>query len=380
MKHSFRLVVFLFFALLICHYSLGAQGQPQPLPQPQPQPSPAVRWGPIIGLVTPDSAALSWATTLSLKCQLSVNGVTYSNVVSSGTYHTISMAQLKPGTAYTGKVILLSKKGKTESAPFTFKTPLPNQKTWSFLVYGDTRTNAGDNQRVITQILKTRPQPDFFLHTGDMTENGNQPLLWDTFFKVQQALMNIAPFMACRGNHEGNAFAYWGLFYNPLSSATEKHAYYSFRYNNAEFVILDPRDDMNKQKEFLDSVLARAQQDGIPYKFVMWHNPPFSSGTHGNNQLIIDSWVPLLEKYRVTCGFFGHDHLYEHSFKAGVHYFIVGGGGAPLYQPKRAQNPWSRKVLSALHCGQVQISASGVSIKIYGTNGTILDSIDIPGR
>jgi hypothetical protein len=31
--------------------------------------------------------------------------------------------------------------------------------------------------------------------------------------------------------------------------------------------------------------------------------------------------------------FMGHEHLYNHSRRDGVDYFITGGAGAPLYAP-----------------------------------------------
>ena len=41
--------------------------------------------------------------------------------------------------------------------------------------------------------------------------------------------------------------------------------------------------------------------------------------------------IPMFEKYKLTAGFFGHDHNYQHYLQNGIHYFITGGGGAPLY-------------------------------------------------
>jgi hypothetical protein len=56
--------------------------------------------------------------------------------------------------------------------------------------------------------------------------------------------------------------------------------------------------------------------------------------------------MPLLEKYKVTAGFFGHDHNYQHYLKNGVHYFIAGGGGAPLYDVDKPPEGITQKVLS----------------------------------
>jgi hypothetical protein len=54
--------------------------------------------------------------------------------------------------------------------------------------------------------------------------------------------------------------------------------------------------------------------------------------------------MPVFEKYKVTAGFFGHDHNYQHYLKNGVHYFTTGGGGAPLYDVDEPPEGITKKV------------------------------------
>ncbi len=338
--------------------------------------APAVRWGPVYGLITPETASIKWATTIPAACSVKIDGIGLVRQTPKGIYHSVSLTKLKPKSKYSFQISMTARQGQTKSGPHFFTTPQPS-KNWAFVVFGDTRTNLNDHKKVVNGIINYKDQFAFSLHTGDLTENGEETKLWDLFFSAEAPLLSRMPFLPCRGNHEGKSFAFFHLFYTPLSQPNEPHSWYSFRYNNAIFVILDPLDDMKKQATFLDEVLARAQLDGVKWKFVAFHNPPYSSGKHGNDQSIIETWVPILEKYRVTCGFFGHDHLYEHSLKSGVHYMISGGGGAPLYQQKQGQNPYSLKVVSTLHFAGVTISEKKVEIKVVAPDGSIVDTVEI---
>jgi acid phosphatase type 7 len=74
---------------------------------------------------------------------------------------------------------------------------------------------------------------------------------------------------------------------------------------------------------------------------VIWHRPLFSSGAHGNNPDMRDLWRTLYE-FNVDVVINGHDHSYERFAPQdpdgrfdparGIREFVVGTGGAPLYE------------------------------------------------
>lgn len=74
---------------------------------------------------------------------------------------------------------------------------------------------------------------------------------------------------------------------------------------------------------------------------VLWHRPLFSSGRNGNNPDMRDVWRTLYE-FNVDLVINGHDHTYERfapqdpdgrpDAVRGIREFIVGTGGAPLYE------------------------------------------------
>ncbi len=350
-----------------------------PLP-PADQINPQLRWGPVLGLVTPDSASIKWATTAPATCALELQSKTIASTNPQGVYHGVLLTDLKPDTAYTATISISSRTGIRKSPAFSFRTPPANLESFSFVAMGDTRTNHADHQRVVQSMLKNFPRPAFIINTGDLVENGQQTMMWDKFFDIERPIFERLPFIPAIGNHEKKAATFFGMFQTPMSSQNEFHAWHSFRYGNAVFVILDPLDAFPPQTEFLDRVLARAKADGVKWKFVVWHAPAFSSGSHGNNPQVIQAWVPLLEKYGVTCGFFGHDHLYEHSEKSGVVYLTLGGGGAPLYSVRKGQNPYSKLVKSVFHSAQITVSPDKVDVKVEDDKGGLVDSFSIPAR
>jgi len=122
-----------------------------------------------------------------------------------------------------------------------------------------------------------------------------------------------------------------------------KTPYYSFDWGNSHFAVLNS-DVGNaaisagaketfwaEQTSWLEEDLKKSQK--ATFRFVMAHHPPFTAVANRQDQNPkMAALTPMFEKYKVTAGFFGHDHNYQHYLKNGVHYVITGGGGAPLYK------------------------------------------------
>jgi len=49
-----------------------------------------------------------------------------------------------------------------------------------------------------------------------------------------------------------------------------------------------------------------------------------------------EALTPLFERYGVDIVFNGHHHNYQRSLVHGVTYIVTGGGGAPIYRIRRA--------------------------------------------
>jgi len=233
----------------------------------------------------------------------------------------------------------------------------------TFMVLGDTRTGHAAHRSVVEKMLELGPPP-FYLHTGDLVDFGSDISQWDTFLDIEHDLMQVSTLYPAMGNHEMNHQNYFDVLHPP-------GPWYSFDRGDAHFVCLQV-DGYGRytpgqpQYEWLVSDLAGTLK---PWKFVFFHIPPYSSGSHGSDLNVRQALCPLFEQYGVTIVFNGHDHDYERSVANGVTYIVTGGGGAPLYQ-KGHDNPASVYFANVHHFVQITLSDDtlyGVAIKSDGT-------------
>lgn len=354
-----------------------------------------LKWGPVLGLITPESANIKWATAEPGTCDVICNGQTVGHVKSSSLFHELFLEHLAPATSFEYFIQFTTDQGTSTFGPFSFKTPPLGTKDWSFLVYGDTRgnnqdpyasTNRADHEKVIKAMVRQSPSHAFCIHTGDLVDRGERHDNWDVFFQIVNPLLKEIPFFPIRGNHDISPDIFSNIFYAPLSEGSQRVNWYSFRYNNAQFVFLDTGWDgkndvsvnmakLKPQLSFLERVLEQADKDGIPWKFVTFHIPAITSGRYGCNDALLSSLVPICEKYQVTCCFSAHCHLYERSVKNGVIYVVSGGGGAPFQEPPGSKpNPYSVFGTQAHHFLSVNVSKENVNFTVYSPDGEIIDS------
>ncbi|WP_213803419.1 metallophosphoesterase [Granulicella sp. dw_53] len=91
-----------------------------------------------------------------------------------------------------------------------------------------------------------------------------------------------------------------------------------------------------------------------PFLVVIAHHPVFSNGPHGDHQVLIKEWEPLLQKHKVHLYLAGHDHDLQHlEFEGHPTSFVSSGaGGADLYTLKIAESargPYAQKVYGFSH-------------------------------
>ncbi|XP_047143110.1 tartrate-resistant acid phosphatase type 5 isoform X1 [Hydra vulgaris] len=70
------------------------------------------------------------------------------------------------------------------------------------------------------------------------------------------------------------------------------------------------------------------QKSTANFLIVGGHHPIYSAGSHGNSACLIEKVKPLLEKFKVTAYFSGHDHNLQHIKEdySPTHYFVSGSG------------------------------------------------------
>jgi acid phosphatase type 7 len=338
----------------------------------QSAPSEKVVGGPYVVNVGPRSATVMWVVQTG-EASLGTEPNKADKTAPVLRAQKTAFLGLKPGTIYYYQVF------PGEAGKGSFKTPSDGEGRFQFVVYGDTRTRHDVHRTVINGILKYA-SPDFILHTGDLVADGNDPALWPIFFDAERELLRKAAFFPSLGNHERNALSYFDFL--------NAKAYYSFNWGNAHFMVIDSdienaaatktlRDAFwQEQTRWLEDDLREAQK--ADFRFLFAHHPPMTAvkRRQGDNPHMT-ALEPMFEKYRLTAGFFGHDHNYQHYLQNGVHYFVTGGGGAPLYDVDTPPAGITRKVVSTENFMVVQVDGLTARFEARTPDGQILEDTEL---
>ena len=177
------------------------------------------------------------------------------------------------------------------------------------------------------------------------------------------------PYQACMGNHEGSGELFTKYFPYPFVS----ERYWSFNYGVAHFVIIDQYTSYepdSPQLAWFENDLASTTK---PYKFIVLHEPGWSSGGGHENNVSVQNYIqPLCEKYQVLIVFSGHNHYYARAEVNGVQHVTTGGGGAPLHDP----DPSCQYVITATkeyHFCRVEIDSGLLTFTAVTPDGRVID-------
>jgi hypothetical protein len=212
-------------------------------------------------------------------------------------------------------------------------------------------------------------------------------------FKPSQELFGRVPVYPCIGNHEKNHAHYYKYFALP-----KPEYYYSFKYGNAEFFVLDTNTGRTltaagEQYQWLDKALAAS---AARWKFCYHHHPAYSSddndfgdswrGSTMAGDLRVREFVKLYEKYNVDVVFNGHIHVYERTWpiragrvdqKTGVTYVTSGGGGGRLENFAPTPAFFKQEFRSDYHFCYVTIHNGTFNLKAIDHEGRLFDQFTL---
>ncbi len=238
------------------------------------------------------------------------------------------MSELTPGTIHCYE--LLSAAGDVVFGPYGFRTaPEPGgAERIDFIVFGDSG-GGGPDQLAVSSQLTTVPI-HFVLHTGDVAYmNGTLEQFETTYFGMYESWLQSFPVFLASGNHDyetADAGPFREVFALPENAGSEgRERWYSFDWGPVHVAVLDTEVSSAAQAAFLEADLASTDR---PWRIVVAHKGPYTSGYHGPNATFRELYEPLLVRYGVQIAFTGHDHHYERSHPIdGVTYIVTGGGG-----------------------------------------------------
>jgi hypothetical protein len=350
---------------------------PSPTPTLAPTPVFALIHGPYLQSVTPSSIIVVWDTD-----EASTGEVAYGETADyatrladpvPGTRHAVTLVGLRPYTTYHYR---LESNGWPLTEDFTFRTAADaSQPSFTFAVYGDTRTGHDRHRTVVDRLLALAP--DIALHTGDLVTSGSSASDWETFLSIEHPLMARLAIFPTLGNHEQDNPFYFDLFYLPGSER-----WYTFDYGPARFVCLQidgiaSFGRSSEQYTWLETTLAANTQ---PWLFVYFHVPPYSALREDDFQLAVRQMlVPLFQQYGVDAVFNGHHHDYQRILVNGITYLVTGGGGAETY-PVTQSYPGLLAYYNGLHVVYITLTGETLTGQAMTPEGEVFDTFTLTPR
>lgn len=138
--------------------------------------------------------------------------------------------------------------------------------------------------------------------------------------------------------------------------------------------ILGDRNAAWRQIEWFGRSISGRPAD---WNIVVGHHPVLSSGAHGGSPPLQRHIQPLLEQFRATAYFNGHDHDLEHLQSDGVNYFCSGAGAEPR---PITQGPLSRFAFGGGGFASCRLTADELRVTFHDADGAALYSASIARR
>jgi hypothetical protein len=343
---------------------------------------------PYIQRPTTESAEIAWRTVQPFigKVEIGLEKGVYTRSLTeaaSTQKHHVVIDQLQADTRYfyrvsNGSTVILEDE--------SFKTAKPDEmKQLSFLVLGDSGVNTDIQRAVNNQMLQSHnaDAADFLIHVGDVHQ-GDGSSYDDIYFSIYEELLKQMNFYLSIGNHDtytDDAAPYLDDFYLPRNNPEQSERYYSYRWANAYFIVLDSNIDMapgSAQYTFLLNELQSDRQQTADWTFVYFHHPPYCEfwPAWDGDPVVRQHLMPVFEDYDVDMVLNGHTHAYEKGELNGVTYVISGGGGGGLDAFAR---DFEHITISegVHHYSRIDIDGLELKFKAVDMNGNLVDEFTI---
>ncbi len=199
---------------------------------------------------------------------------------------------------------------------------VPSGLPWYFVaIFGDNRpadTSSTELPRPFHEILEelSVSNPFAVIGTGDHTGEGRRDQI-EVFINSVSRLSNV---WVVAGNHDYRGDRdYWAENVAP-------DFYYRDDIPGWRIVFLNSEARPADMLSFANATLKTSR-----HKIVVIHRPLEPYVNHNLGPLVKNLLKQILEETNVSLVLQGHWHGYAEARVGGIHYVIVGGGGAPLY-------------------------------------------------
>lgn len=205
------------------------------------------------------------------------------------------------------------------------------------------QARANELASLVAELKQKYPFP-LIINAGDIVQHGGRESEWLNYFKTSEAYLGSSYLVSAIGNHEYYESEHMDQATPEfLSYMRDSHSSQlgnlaidvgpiTMLVINSNFKFLTEA-KIKEQWDWLEAKLTRAQQIKRPV-FISLHHSPFSSSAEWIREIpkrLREEFVPLIEKYScVKAVLSGHLHMYERSYKQGIHYLIAGPSGGIL--------------------------------------------------
>lgn len=230
----------------------------------------------------------------------------------------------------------------------------------------------------------------FLINGGDVVQNGQKDEQeWIEYFIGGKAYLMDIPQIAAIGNHDYRGHKvknelpkYFQKYMRWEGSPTNGNLYFEMPGSN--LVIWNSNSgDLTSQEEdamwpWLEEKMKESQKKNMPF-ILATHFPVYSSSLNRFTSISVmklrSKLVPLVEKYGVKVVLSGHTHMYERSFKDGVHYLVAGPAGGRVNKPT-FKNPYVQKFDSdALTFTKIKYSNKTLKVETFNQDNALIDQL-----
>lgn len=125
-----------------------------------------------------------------------------------------------------------------------------------------------------------------------------------------------------------------------------------------------PRDALAQKAAFIEQAFQQAGPEPV-WRVVAAHHPLRNEGLHGDDEVLLASLLPVLQRNRVDLFLAGHDHNQQLILRPGEPAWVISGaGGQKLYTLGAARDD-ARFAASRAGFAKLDFSASGLRLSYY---------------
>jgi len=304
-------------------------------------------WGPLLGAVGEDSIAICWETSRSVSIDLHYSLAQIYDVTKTWQetltfdkhegHGEVWLCDLVPGEVYRYQLVAFEGDAVYPSRIGTFRTSSEDLRSFSFVVYGETRSYPDRHKLVATTIARDEPDASFAVHVGGIVESPTPERMANFLWAIDE-LGRSHPYLPVVDDRLATEDLYYEAFALPPGGGRADEEWWSFDYGSVHLIGLDSSLAAGEDRERSDEQLAWLRQDLAQAEgklvVVFMSSPLYSSlYTTGRDEALRSMFEPLFSSYGVNVVVSGGMSGYEHIYVNGIHYVATGGGGAPPSGP-----------------------------------------------